>query len=132
MHLFVFDKKLLSYFILCWITHLHVIPMYKFKTRSHSVWRIEVRMIPDTCKGKVLILYKGLRMKSRYGVGLKTRIQALKCYQDIRIVNGVNARLEDLELSRNYLVWKILKEPWRDSESGSLSNIVMDSQRSFR
>ena len=67
-------------------------------------------MIPDSCKGKVLTLNNGLRVKSRYGVGLKTRIHGLKCYQAITIVNAVDGRLEDLELSRNLLVWKILKE----------------------
>lgn len=42
---------------------------------------------------KVLPLKNKLRVRSRYGVGLKTRIRALKCYQPISILHGVYERL---------------------------------------
>ena len=55
-------------------------------------------MIPDTCKGKFVTLNNGLKMKSCNAVGLQTRIQVIQTYQAIKIVNGVNGRLEDRAL----------------------------------
>ena len=45
---------------------------------------------------KVLTLKIGRLVKSHYGVGLKSRTRAEKCYQAINIVNGLNGRLDDL------------------------------------
>ena len=46
-------------------------------------------MIPNSCKEKGFDTEQGLRVKSHYGVGLKTRTRAVECYQAISIVNGL-------------------------------------------
>ena len=59
-----------------------------------------------------MILNKCLKVKSRYGFGLKTYTRALDGYQAISIVNKVDNILEGLWLSRNVLELKIFNE-WK-------------------
>ena len=76
----------------------------------------------------VLTLNKGLRVKSRSKVKLKTRIRALKCDQAISIVKEVNGRLENLELSRNVFSLENCKGVVKRFRIWLVMEYIMDSQ----
>ena len=61
-------------------------------------------MISDSCKGKGIDSEQGAQSEIFIWSRVENLESSSKMLSSISIVNGVDGRLEDLELSRNHLV----------------------------